>query len=75
MRISVVAERCIDASDCTFVACDVFDLDEDSQMVLLQVDPPEELRRDVLIAPRRCPARVIAVDDDGIEERTPKVLQ
>jgi ferredoxin len=35
-------------------------------VVLLQADPPEELRRDVLIAARRCPAQVIAVDGDEI---------
>jgi hypothetical protein len=35
-------------------------------VVLLQADPPEALRRDVLIAARRCPAQVIVVDDDGI---------
>ena len=75
MRVSVVAVRCIGDGECTFAAGDVFDLGEDSRMVRLQVGPPEALRREVLIAALRCPVRVIAVADDGIEERTPKVLQ
>jgi ferredoxin len=75
MRVSVIAFRYIGEGECTCAATDVLEKDEDSRMVLLQVDRREELRREVLIAARRCPARVIAVDDDGIEERTPKVLQ
>ncbi|MDT5340132.1 MAG: ferredoxin [Mycobacterium sp.] len=66
MKVSVIADRCIRAGECAFAAPDVFDLDDDAGVVLLQADPPEALRRDVLIAARRCPAQVIAVDDDGI---------
>ncbi|MDT5080810.1 MAG: ferredoxin [Mycobacterium sp.] len=66
MKVSVIADRCIGAGECTFAAPDVFDLDDGARVVLLQADPPEGLRRDVLIAARRCPAQVIAVDDDGI---------
>jgi ferredoxin len=66
MKVSVIADRCIGAGECTFAAPDVFDLDDGTRVVLLQAHPPEALRRDVLIAARRCPAQVIAVDDDGI---------
>ena len=66
MKVSVIADRCIGAGECTFAAPDVFDQDEDARVVLLQADPPEALRRDILIAARRCPAQVIAVGDDDI---------
>jgi ferredoxin len=66
MKVSVIADRCIGAGECTFAAPDVFDQDEDGRMVLLEASPPEALRRDVLIAARRCPAQVIAVGDDDI---------
>jgi len=66
MKVSVIADRCIGAGECTFASPDVFDLDDGARVVLLQADPPEALRRDVLIAARRCPAQVIAVHDDGI---------
>jgi ferredoxin len=65
MKVSVITERCIGAGECTFAAPDVFDMDDDARVVLLQADPPRALRRDVLIAARRCPAQVIAWDDDG----------
>jgi ferredoxin len=66
MKVSVSADRCIGAGECLFAAPDVFDQDDDATVVLLQAHPPEELRRDVLIAARRCPAQVIAVDGDEI---------
>jgi ferredoxin len=75
MRVAVVAVRCIGDGECTFAAGDVFDLGEDSRMVRLQVESAGGTRREVLIAALRCPVRVIAVADDGIEEPTPKVLQ
>jgi ferredoxin len=74
VNVSVIADRCVGAGECTFAAPDVFDLDDDARVVLLQTDPPEALRRDVLIAARRCPAQVIAVDDDRIQPPAPKVL-
>ena len=66
MKVSVIADRCIGAGECTFAAPDVFDQDEDARVVLLEASPPEALRRDILIAARRCPAQVIAVGDDDI---------
>jgi ferredoxin len=74
MNVSVIADRCIGTGECTFAAPDAFDLDDDARVVLLRSDPPESLRRDVLIAARRCPAQVIAVDDDRIQPLAPKVL-
>jgi ferredoxin len=66
MKISVITDRCVGAGECTFAAPDVFDQDDDARIVLLQAHPPEAFRRDVLIAARRCPAQVIAVDGDVI---------
>jgi ferredoxin len=66
MKVSVITDRCIGAGECIFAAPDVFDVDDGARVVLLQSDPPEALRRDVLVAARRCPALVIAVHDDGI---------
>jgi ferredoxin len=74
MKVSVIADRCIGAGECTFAAPDVFDQDDDARVVLLHADPPEALRRDILIAARRCPAQVIAVGDDDIWRQAPKVL-
>jgi ferredoxin len=66
MKVSVIADRCIGAGECTFAAPDVFDQDDDARVVLLQADPPEALRRDILLAARRCPAQVIAVGDGDV---------
>jgi ferredoxin len=66
MKVSVKAEHCVGAGECLFAAPDVFDQDDDARVVLLDPTPPGELRRDVLIAARRCPAQVITVDDDEI---------
>jgi ferredoxin len=66
MKVSVAADRCVGGGECVFAAPDVFDQDDDARVVLLHASPPEELLHDVLIAARRCPAQVIAVDGDGI---------
>jgi ferredoxin len=66
MKVSVMTERCVGAGECIFAAPDVFDQDDGGLVVLLQADPPEVLRRDVLIAARRCPAQVIAVIGDEV---------
>jgi ferredoxin len=58
-------DRGVEAAQCTFAAPDVFDQHDDAWVVLLRASPPEELRRDVQLVARRCPAQVIAVDGDG----------
>jgi ferredoxin len=65
MRVKVDVDKCIAAGQCVRAAAAVFEQDDDTGLVvLLQENPPEELRVQVQNAARLCPAKVIIVEDD-----------
>lgn len=64
MRVTVDLERCNAYGNCVMEAPDVFDIDDGTGLVkLLQEDPPEERREQILAAARVCPVQAISVED------------
>ena len=64
MRVSADLKKCDAHGDCVLAAPTVFELDEtDSVVVVLQEEPPEELRPQVEAAARLCPVAAITVED------------
>lgn len=61
MRITVDTDKCIASGGCVFACPEVFDQDDDGIVVLLQPNPPEDLRDKVNEAIDACPAAVIEV--------------
>ena len=65
MKVSADLELCQGHQMCQFEAPDVFGLDPDEdKVVLLDTDPPEELREQVTRAVKYCPAMALAVNDE-----------
>ncbi|WP_458098237.1 ferredoxin [Roseomonas sp. WA12] len=63
MRVIVEEEKCCGAGQCVMAAPTVFDQrDEDGVVILLDENPPEERRLEVLQAIRVCPAVAIKVE-------------
>jgi ferredoxin len=48
---------------CAGIAPDVFDIDDDLNLILLQEEPPEELRGQVQQAAISCPRLAISIED------------
>jgi ferredoxin len=61
MRVTVDHDKCIASGACVLACDEVFAQDEDGIVVLLQENPPEELRDRVMAAVRGCPATVIDI--------------
>jgi ferredoxin len=65
MRVSVDTDVCEGYASCTLEAPQVFDLDEDDNVVvLLMPNPPEDMRTEVARAARLCPTHAITLLDD-----------
>ena len=62
MRVVVDLERCEANAICTGIAPEVFELDDDDNLHLLQENPPEELRARVEQAVLRCPKQALALE-------------
>lgn len=59
-KIIIEEDKCVAAGQCVFVAPEVFDQrDEDGVAYLIDEDPPESERENVLQAIAVCPARAI----------------
>ncbi|MFF2812692.1 ferredoxin [Streptomyces sp. NPDC058000] len=61
MRITVDYELCDGLGQCALVAPEVFELDDDEQLVVAP-DPAPELADKVVAAARACPVRAISVE-------------
>jgi ferredoxin len=61
MQVTIDTDKCIASGGCVFACPEVFDQDDDGIVVLLQANPPEELRDKVNEAIDACPAAVIEV--------------
>ncbi len=68
MKITVDRELCQGHSVCLGECPEVFDVVESdegySQVVVLQENPPEELREKVMLAANYCPNHVITVSEE-----------
>jgi ferredoxin len=64
MRVSADLELCQGHQMCQFEAPDVFGLnDDEDKVVLLDENPPEDLRPQVVQAVEYCPAMALTVED------------
>ena len=63
MRVVVDYDLCESNAICMAVAPEVFEVDDDDNLNLLQEEPPEELRSKVEEAVRRCPKQALSIQD------------
>ena len=62
MRVVVDWDLCESNAVCMAVAPEVFEVDDDDNLNVLQQEPPEELRAKVEEAVRRCPKQALALE-------------
>ena len=62
MRVVVDYDLCESNAICMAVAPEVFEVDDDDNLNLLQEEPPEDLRPKVEEAVRRCPKQAISIE-------------
>ena len=63
MRVIVNMNRCESNALCMGIAPDIFHLGDDDNLVLLNEQPDESRRAEVLEAIRQCPKQAISVED------------
>jgi ferredoxin len=63
MRVVVDYDLCESNAICMAVAPEVFEVDDDDNLNLLQEEPPDELRPKVEEAVRRCPKQALSIQD------------
>ena len=61
MRVVVDWDACEANALCMHEAPEVFELDDEDQLHLLQEEPSEELRAKVELAVSRCPKRALSI--------------
>ena len=61
-RVVVDFDLCESNAVCMAVAPEVFEVDDDDNLNVLQEEPPEELRAKVEEAVRRCPKQALALE-------------
>ena len=63
MKVVVDRTKCQDHGQCVIAAPEVFAMDDNSKLVLLQEEPPESLREVVEDAADVCPEQAIRIED------------
>ena len=63
MRVVVDFNRCEANGVCMAVAPEVFDLNDDDELAVLDDHPDEALRSKVEAAVRQCPRQAIAIEE------------
>lgn len=63
MRVVVDMTMCVGNALCMVAAPEVFEVQEDGSLTLLQKNPSEELRGKVEDAARLCPAQAIVIEE------------
>jgi ferredoxin len=71
MRIEVDFARCEGNGQCVIDAPDVFELDPDDNLIVLNYEPPREHWAQVEAAVRSCPKRALAIADDSESDGAP----
>ena len=67
LSISVDRDRCLGAGQCTFLAPEIFDIDDDMKVVVLDGDESDDVIR---AAAEACPNRVITLTEPTTTEPT-----
>jgi len=60
MEVRVDRDLCEANGVCTGIAPEVFDLDDDDELVILQPEPPEEMRERIEQAVASCPKTALS---------------
>jgi len=63
MRVVVHVDRCVASGACVLECPEVFNQDEDGRVILLQENPPRELKEKLRAAAAACPAAVIEIEE------------
>jgi ferredoxin len=63
IRVVVDRDLCQDHGQCVFAAPQVFELDEEGTLVVLQEEVGEDLRANVEEAADVCPVQAITIED------------
>ncbi|WP_439031271.1 ferredoxin [Gordonia terrae] len=63
MKIHVDWDLCEGHGQCEYAAPDVFTIDDDGELEVLDETPGEDQRKQVEHAVRRCPVRALSVED------------
>ncbi|MDH6129123.1 ferredoxin [Kitasatospora sp. GP82] len=66
LRVSASRDSCVTSSLCVYRLPQVFDQDAEGRVVVVDEEPPDELRRELLRARRGCPTRSIRVEGPGV---------
>jgi ferredoxin len=64
MRVVVKMNQCESNALCMGIAPEVFHLDDDDNLVILDEHPDESMRSKVEEAVRQCPKQAISIEDD-----------
>ncbi len=64
MRVVVDMARCEANGQCVVDAPDVFRLDDDDNLIVLEPNPPEEHWDQVELAVRTCPKHALSIERD-----------
>lgn len=64
MRVAADLDACQGYLNCLTEAPDLFDVDDDGKVVVLDVEPPESQRVRAQAAVRACPARALTLTED-----------
>ena len=62
MRVRVDFDVCLSNAVCMSAAPEVFEVDDEGELRVLQENPPEELRAKVENAVRSCPVQAISLE-------------
>jgi ferredoxin len=71
MRIEVDFARCEGNGQCVIDAPDVFDLDDEDNLIVFTYEPPREHWAQVEAAVRSCPKRALSIADGPAAEEAP----
>ncbi|MFC5028988.1 ferredoxin [Streptomyces sp. DSM 41987] len=66
LRVSANQDTCVTSSLCVYRVPQVFDQDEDGLVLVVNAEPPQELREDLLHAQRSCPTRSIRIEEPAV---------
>jgi ferredoxin len=61
MRVEVDMDKCESNALCMGYAPEVFEVDDDDNLIVLNKNPSEDLREKVLLSVRMCPKQAISV--------------
>jgi ferredoxin len=71
MRVVVDFDRCQGNAQCMSLMPEVFDVDDDGYLTVLDATPPRETWDQLKLAREECPTQAISLVEDEMTARTP----